>query len=381
MPVLNALWSILKGIWFALDGLRKVLHLILLLVLFGLLIAASQTELPYVPDRAALVLTPEGYLVEELSGDPLDARAVAGKRRTARRRRACAISSTWSTRRATTTASRRWYSTSQGLEGAGLPMLQDLAQSIRWFRESGKKVYAYGEAYSAAPVFPRRRRRTRSTSTRWAMSCSRASATSAPISAARSTSSPWTSTCSRPAATSPRRTNGPAPTCRRRTARTPRIWVGALWDAYKTDVGAARKLEPGLIQAYADEAAAGVRATGGDLAQYALARGLVDALKTRHEFEAIVAEVVGEDEENGFTAVDWQGYLPYVRSEHGMREFDDQAVGVIVASGEILDGEQRRAWSAAIRLPRCCATRARTTILRPSCCASTARAAASWRPR
>ena len=118
-----------------------------------------------------------------------------------------------------------------------------------------------------------------------------------------------------------------------------RIWVGALWDAYKTDVGAARKLEPGLIQAYADEAATGVRATGGDLAQYALARGLVDALKTRHEFEAIVAEVVGEDEENGFSAVDWQGYLPYVRTERGMRELDDKTVGVIVASGEILDGE------------------------------------------
>ena len=53
MQVLQALWSVLKGIWFALDGLRKVLHLVLLLVLFGLLLAASQSELPYVPDRAA----------------------------------------------------------------------------------------------------------------------------------------------------------------------------------------------------------------------------------------------------------------------------------------------------------------------------------------
>ena len=60
MPVLHALWSVLKGIWYALDGLRKVLHLILLLVLFGLLLAASQSEMPYVPDSAALVLSPEG---------------------------------------------------------------------------------------------------------------------------------------------------------------------------------------------------------------------------------------------------------------------------------------------------------------------------------
>ncbi len=60
MPVLRALWSVLKGVWFALDGLRKVLHLVLLLVLFGVLLAAGQTELPYVPDSAALVLSPAG---------------------------------------------------------------------------------------------------------------------------------------------------------------------------------------------------------------------------------------------------------------------------------------------------------------------------------
>jgi len=43
--VLHALWSVAKGIWLALDGLRKVLHLILLLVLFGLLLAASLASL------------------------------------------------------------------------------------------------------------------------------------------------------------------------------------------------------------------------------------------------------------------------------------------------------------------------------------------------
>ena len=42
MPVVQAIWSVLKGVWYALDGLRKVLHLILLLVLFGILLAASQ---------------------------------------------------------------------------------------------------------------------------------------------------------------------------------------------------------------------------------------------------------------------------------------------------------------------------------------------------
>jgi len=72
MPVLSGLWAVLKGVWYALDGLRKILHLIVLLALFGVLLAASQSELPYVPDQAALVLAPQGRIVEQLSGDALD---------------------------------------------------------------------------------------------------------------------------------------------------------------------------------------------------------------------------------------------------------------------------------------------------------------------
>ena len=159
------------------------------------------------------------------------------------------------------------------------------------------------------------------------------------------------------------------------------VWIGALWEAYKADVGAARKLDPELIQAYADEAAAGIRATGGDVAQYALARGLVDGLKTRQEFEAIIAEVAGEDEENGFAAVDWQGYLPYVRSETRCAAAATRRSPSSSPRARSWTASARRASSAAIRWRRSCATRARTRISPPSSCGSTARAAASWPPR
>jgi protease-4 len=337
MPVLKAFWSVLKGIWLALDGLRKVLHLILLLLLFGLLLAAGQTELPYVPDRAALVLSPDGYLVEELSGDPL-ARALsraAGELRGETRLRDLVdvVDEARDDDRI-----QALVLDLDGLAGAGLPMLQDLAQSIRWFRESGKKVYAYGESFSQRQYFLAAqadevyldpmgyillegfgyfRTYFRGTLDKLAVEVNVFKAGTH-----KSAPDEWTQS----AMTDEDRENA-------------RVWLGALWDAYKADVGAARKLEPGLVQAYADEAAEGVRATGGDLAQYALARGLVDALKTRQEFEAIVAENVGEDEETGYAAVDWHGYLPYVRTEHRMRELGDKAIGVVVASGEILDGE------------------------------------------
>jgi protease IV len=337
MPIVQGIWSVLKGVWYALDGLRKVLHLILLLVLFGILLAASQTEVPYLPDKAALVLSPKGRVVEELSGDPLDRALsrIGGDDRAETRLRDLVdvVDQARDDDRI-----RALVLDLEGLEGAGLPMMQDLAQSIRWFRESGKKVYAYGESYSQRQYYLAAqankvyldpmgyvllegygyyRTYFRNTLDKLAVDVNvfkAGSHKSAPEQWTRSDMSP-------------------------EDREDAEVWIGSLWDAYKADVGAARKLEPSIIQAYADEAAEGVRATGGDLAQYALARGLVDGLKTRHEFEEIVAGVAGEDEETGFSEVDWEGYLPYVRSEQAMDEHGGKAVGIVVASGEILDGE------------------------------------------
>src|SRR6202161_1917120 len=56
-------------VWRILEGIRRVLHLILLLVIFGFVLAALHTSIPLVPHAAALVIAPEGSLVEQLSSD------------------------------------------------------------------------------------------------------------------------------------------------------------------------------------------------------------------------------------------------------------------------------------------------------------------------
>ena len=65
--------SALRGffglIWRILEGIRKVLHLALMLVIFGFVLAALHTSIPIVPRSAALVIAPQGELVEQLSGD------------------------------------------------------------------------------------------------------------------------------------------------------------------------------------------------------------------------------------------------------------------------------------------------------------------------
>src|SRR5215469_4256183 len=71
--------GLLTGIWRGLDVLRKVLHLILLLVLFALIASALRYGAPRVPRTAALVVRPRGQIVEQLSVDPLG-RAIAQAR-------------------------------------------------------------------------------------------------------------------------------------------------------------------------------------------------------------------------------------------------------------------------------------------------------------
>lgn len=339
MGLIRGIGAVLKGLWHALDGLRKVLHLVLLLVIFGALLAASHTSLPFIPGSAALELAPLGRIVEEESGDPLD-RALADlsgedEQETRLRDLIDVVDHARDDERI-----EALVLDLDGLERAGLPALQDLARSIRWFRESGKKVFAHGlyftqrQYYLAAQAdevyldpfgfvlldgYSYYRSFLRGTMDKLAVDVNVFR-----IGSHKSATETWTRS-----------------DMSREDRENARVWIGALWESYKTDVAEARRLEPALLQAYADEAVAGVRAAGGDLAQYALARGLVDGLKTREEFEAIVAGVAGEDEDTGgYNAVDWLPYLSIVRSDEALAGSEDHNVAVIVASGEILDGEQ-----------------------------------------
>ena len=71
MGVGSALRGFFGLVWRILEGIRRILHLVLLLVIFGFILAALHTAIPIVPHTAALVIAPEGELVEQLSRDPL----------------------------------------------------------------------------------------------------------------------------------------------------------------------------------------------------------------------------------------------------------------------------------------------------------------------
>ena len=82
-------------------------------------------------------------------------------------------------------------------------------------------------------------------------------------------------------------------------------------------------------------------AAGGDAAQVALKAGLVTGLKNQLEAERRLIDLVGEDDSDGsFNSVAVADYVRYAHAEQKLHAQGKARVGVIVASGEILDGEQ-----------------------------------------
>lgn len=148
----NTILGILSFIWRVLDGVRKVLHLILLLLLFGVVIGALQSSIPIVPRHAALVINPQGRIVEQLTGDPFD-RAIAdatgeGEPETLLRDVLEALEAAGKDKRIQLVL----LDVSE-MSGAGLSKLQEIGAALRAFRETGKRVVAVGEAYEQGQYY------------------------------------------------------------------------------------------------------------------------------------------------------------------------------------------------------------------------------------
>src|SRR5215471_15769416 len=139
--------SFFSGLWRGLDALRKVLHLILLLAIFGVLIGLLRGSVPRIPAKAALLIVPEGRLVEQLSGDPLQ-RALQ-ETRGETHRETLLWDLTDSLHAAASDARIAAVALDlEKLEGGTQPTMEELAAALREFRASGKKVIAYGTEMS-----------------------------------------------------------------------------------------------------------------------------------------------------------------------------------------------------------------------------------------
>lgn len=108
-----------------------------------------------------------------------------------------------------------------------------------------------------------------------------------------------------------------------------------LWATYTAAVEKARKLPAGAIARIIEGLPQSLVAAEGNAAKWALESKLVDGLKTQDELRDMMIERGAKDEKNKtFRQVNFENYLSTLRS----LPMGD-AVGVIVAEGEIVDGD------------------------------------------
>lgn len=111
---------------------------------------------------------------------------------------------------------------------------------------------------------------------------------------------------------------------------------GALWEEYKANVTTARpKLQLARVTG---DPAAWIASSGGDMAEAALAAGMVDRLGDKAQFGARVAELAGKDpwseKPGSYAASDLSAYLADLGQERSGKK-----IGVITIAGEIVDGD------------------------------------------
>jgi protease-4 len=344
--------SIFSFLWRALDGLRKVLHLIVLLVVFAVLIAVLSPSIPIVPQSAALVIAPQGALVEQLTGDPLE-RAVAevygtGNAETLVRDLVEAVEAARKDPRI-----KALVLDLGAMSGGGIAKLEELASAVREFRASGKRVIAIGEGYDQSQYYVAAnaddvfldpqgvvfiegygyyRTFLKGVIDKLAVDVN--------IFRAGKFKS-YTDVFSRSNMSEQEREESMG-------------WLSALWAQYQSAVTGARGIDAGAISAYVSELAPAARASKGDLAAIALERGLVTELKSRQQAEEYLKSLVGENDEHNYQGIPHWDYLSAVRAAHAL-EIEGDHLGVVVASGEIVDGEQppgRIGSDSAVRLLR-----------------------------
>lgn len=327
------------ALWRGLDGLRKVLHLVLLLALFGFIVGALRTSLPVLPDSAALVIRPDGAIVEQISGDPFE--------RALERVQGRLPSETllWDVVEAidAARADDRIQALVLDLEllaAGGQPTLQELTLAIDAFRASGKKVVAHAGAYLQDPYYlaahanevyldpmgfvlvdgyDRYVMYYKSLLEKLSidMNVFRAGAFKSAV--------------------EPSMRTDMSPEDREASL----AYLNALWSAYQASVSEARKLPEGALAQYVAGLAAAMKAQEGDGAKIALEAGLVTGLRTSLELEDELMDLVGEDADAGtYRQVGVEEYLRVVRAEQTLTGDGKPVVAVVVVAGEMLDGDQ-----------------------------------------
>ncbi|MEM1437868.1 MAG: signal peptide peptidase SppA [Pseudomonadota bacterium] len=332
----NIFVRILSFLWTGVNGLRKLLHLVLLLMIFSVVISVMGSDVPTVPKKTALVVAPSGALTEQLAGTPLD-RAIGEVTgdtvpQILVRDLVEAIDLA-----AEDDAVKIMYLRTDGVAG-DMTKLRKVAAAIRRFRDSGKQVIAFGAYYSQGGYYLAAQADEVLLEPNGAVIIEGYGAyRNYYAEAIEKLSISWNvfKVGTHKSFVEPYTRNDMSDEDKGQRLAL----MDALWTNYKNEVEAARGLEAGTIQRLADDVDIELEKVNGNLAAFALENGLVDGLATATDVRERFIEVVGEDEDDATTFAQF-GFSRYLEAKRALSSDveKDDVIAVVVASGGIVDG-------------------------------------------
>ena len=335
----NILMRLLSAIWRGANGLRKVLHLVLLLVIFLVFFGAISGAPPLLPQKAALLIQPTGVLVEQLQGDPYE-RALAELLGESQPQTLVQDVVDALDYARTDDRIKAVHLELSRFGGGGLSKLQRIGDAIDRFRESGKPIIASADFYLQQGYYLAAHADELYMHPEGVLFLqgfgSYLNYFKDAIDLLRID---WNifRVGTHKAAVEPYMRMDMSPEDRESRLNL----VEQLWLMYQEDVVAARGLPETAIGDFAAGMTERVSASGGDIAGAALGSDLIDALLSRGELRSKLIDIVGEDSEDKsmYASVSMSEYLDSMELMHGDKA-KKQNVAIVVASGEILNGAQ-----------------------------------------
>ncbi len=326
---------VVSGVWGTVDRLRQASLNLLFIAVAVFFVAGWWASRPApLPADAALLVAPNGTLVEQRSAkSPISLlQGGDGIHQVLLRDVVDAIHAA-----ATDSRIKVLVVETDGLSGAGLSKLQEIAAAIGEFRKAGKRVYAWGKQYNQAQYylaahadevfvnpdgyvllngfgrFP--------TYFKGLFDQVGVKMQVFRVGTYKSFVEPYTR-------------SDMSPEDREAT----RVYLDAAWQAWQADIAAARPKAGQQLAAYVSDAPEKLAAAGGDAARMALTAGFVDGLKTADEWRDYLKQKIGAGVDGkGYKHVDLAAYVARLREE---APHPAAKVGVVVAQGSIVDGEQ-----------------------------------------
>lgn len=326
------------GVWRGIDFFRRLVLNVVFFAIFFYLLNVIACQGPTVPDSTVLVLAPRGDIVEQLSPvkmDPIEKLTGPSDSETLLKDLLDAIEAGKEDPRVKVLLLEL-----NGLRGAGLSKLQELAGAIKDFKTSGKKVIAAADDYSRNSYYlaahadeiylhrmgmvlldgySRYRKFYKEGLDKLEVDVNLIR-----VGKYKSAAEPYT------------RDN-----MSEEDKESSSRWLGVLWDSYLREVAAAREITIDSINDCFDRFNEYLKEADGQAAVVAKNAGLVDHVCSRDLLRQHLIKIVGEDESiSSFYQVDYQDYLEALGLDRWGDYNSGDMIGIIVAKGTILSGHQ-----------------------------------------